>query len=737
MTKLRFAVGLGVALWFTLLHGPEAATPTWDDEFIGPFASWANAKTAYGAKGDGVADDTLALQAALNDLGTTGHSPVLYLPAGTYRITATLRLAWRIHVSVIGADPATTTLKWAGPAGGVLASIDGMAYSKINRLTFDGAGLAAVLVDQAWDCQHNHFDTGNEYADDVFRNAGIGIRGGNNGCGFAETSVWRSRFSDLTTGVALKNFNALDLWIWYSKFENCGVGVTNDPGAGNYHVYNSVFRNSKTSDLFMKNTGGFNIRNNTSIGSRAFFTTPAVFRYPAYLTLQGNAISTSYATPIAIGNQGPALIVDNRVASLKSAPPITVGFDLPSPDGDAVIVGNRFTSNQPLVVKGRSYAIDNTTSSKLGISEPSLPPTPPRRLRAIFDVPAGAGAATIQQAIDSAWQLGRRAVVHLPAGNYSIDTPLVVPANADIQIIGDGTFSNLQWTGPGTGPVMQIHGPTHVVLRDFGMQAPGAAGLVIDQADQPGSRVYLNQLRMTYGAQSNLLVDGVDYVVVDARDILHAGTAGSSLTVVGGPLAGAGTPQTAKVNLFSGSSCCNSGPSYSLSNGGSLLVRDVWYEGGGAVPYLTATGGGELTVAGARVAQTPSMPAFDFISFHGLASLLVSGVDALVNVQGDASGSSVFGNGLVMGPGVSTYLNDASSPAGQVAFQQTRMMIAGGSSTTLPDSGGVTAPWVRQMLAHTRGEQPEVINRLSDGRTDVRVYRVFGDRATVGVHVKP
>ena len=113
----------------------------------------------------------------------------------------------------------------------------------MNRLTFEGVNQAAVLVDQAWDCSTGTFDTGNEYADDIFRNAAVGLRGGAAGCGFAETSVWRNEFNNLTAGIALRNFNALDLWVWYSRFERCAYGVTNAPGAGNFHVYGSVFRN--------------------------------------------------------------------------------------------------------------------------------------------------------------------------------------------------------------------------------------------------------------------------------------------------------------------------------------------------------------------------------------------------------------------------------------------------------------------------------------------------------------
>src|SRR5215472_10886888 len=66
---------------------PIAADAMGDEEFVGPFASWANVKTAYGAAGDGVSDDTAAIQKALNALGA--NNPTLYFPAGTYRITQT------------------------------------------------------------------------------------------------------------------------------------------------------------------------------------------------------------------------------------------------------------------------------------------------------------------------------------------------------------------------------------------------------------------------------------------------------------------------------------------------------------------------------------------------------------------------------------------------------------------------------------------------------------------------
>ena len=64
-------------------------------EFNGPLAGWLNVQTESRPYGDGVHDDTAAIQAALNDAnygntGATTYSPVVYLPAGTYKISGTL-----------------------------------------------------------------------------------------------------------------------------------------------------------------------------------------------------------------------------------------------------------------------------------------------------------------------------------------------------------------------------------------------------------------------------------------------------------------------------------------------------------------------------------------------------------------------------------------------------------------------------------------------------------------------
>jgi hypothetical protein len=79
----------------------SAASVTSDIPALPPMAQWANVHD-LGVKGDGTADDTAALQAAIDSHRT------LYLPTGSYRIMATLHL--RPDSVLIGFNPSTTVI---------------------------------------------------------------------------------------------------------------------------------------------------------------------------------------------------------------------------------------------------------------------------------------------------------------------------------------------------------------------------------------------------------------------------------------------------------------------------------------------------------------------------------------------------------------------------------------------------------------------------------------------------
>ena len=122
-------------------------------------ADWLNVKTGcsatgggtaaaaagVAAAGDGVADDTRAIQACFDRVSneTRGGSLTVYIPAGTYRITETLRLFRGVGVSIVGTGE-PTRLVWGGEQGGHLLLSDGLSRSIFAGLVFDGADTAAV-----------------------------------------------------------------------------------------------------------------------------------------------------------------------------------------------------------------------------------------------------------------------------------------------------------------------------------------------------------------------------------------------------------------------------------------------------------------------------------------------------------------------------------------------------------------------------------------------------------------
>jgi hypothetical protein len=218
----RIALGLLLA---TAIPARAAEDPVTyvatGEEFVGPFASWKNVQADYGAVGDGVADDTAAIQRALDALRgvRTNSWSVLYLPRGTYRITKSLTTARGeahhdyLGVSIIGEDPATTTLVWDGPAGTAeqpqpMLRLD-VWYSKLSRLTFDGRKKANHGVIRA-----GKFSTAGEHSDLVFRDIpGIALNLGNNEAhGIAEDTIMRCRFIRCHEGISTIQWNTLDIY---------------------------------------------------------------------------------------------------------------------------------------------------------------------------------------------------------------------------------------------------------------------------------------------------------------------------------------------------------------------------------------------------------------------------------------------------------------------------------------------------------------------------------------------
>ena len=497
------------------------------DEFSGPFDNWLNVKQ-IGAIGDGVADDTQAIQNGLNALvPDTAGIRVLYLPPGTYRITNTLSLVQTSFVNVVGADPATTKVIWDGAVGGTLFDLNGSAVVRLTRLTFDGASKAAFAVTLDRSTVGGQYSTALQLSDLHL----VGVATGLNLQITAETDIERIFFDGNTEEcIHLGDANNINIFIRDSLFSHCGVGISNYQGAGVFNVSDSFFDHSVVADMHIQNTGFFAARRNTSIGSGAFFRSELIGANNAQITLQGNTVIDPTSTPVVLGNTGPLTLIDNTFRMLDQNAPVLTGYDGRSPSDPvtqasaAFSFGNIYSTAHPVgSFDGNVVAYDDTTVDASSIPTPSLPSNvyiPPVLGRQVFEVPSNSTDVEIQAAIDAATASHQvKPIVHLPQSGYTISNPLIFPSGSDIQLVGDGlNITKLYWRGPAAGSVVSLPS-THTKLSNltittfeyqYGDHVPPAAGaldgLLYSVDDQPSDRIIADQLQLEGGERTVLLL---------------------------------------------------------------------------------------------------------------------------------------------------------------------------------------------------------------------------------------
>lgn len=740
------------------LPKPLLAAKPLGDEFTGPFPSWSNLKRDFGAKGDGSSDDTNAVQAAFDALSMKSHSPVLFIPRGTYLIKKTVWLKAAQSIAIIGENPADTTLKWAGPHGGTLLHINGVSYSRFDRLTFDGAGAKGIVVDQSSvpNTPGAQFDTGNEYTDDVFENGYMGIRAGEFG-GAAETSVLRSRFLNNDYGIALRNFNALDWWVWYSYFARNNVGITNTlgkgGGAGNFHAFNNVFQSSGHADLQLLNTGVFNFRDNFSIGSPKFLEEQFYYTNAAVTTLQHNIVITAKGNDcggcsVYQGNMGPTVMTDNVFVSPPDAtgPAILItALDPP----DCLSVHNTFTNPKTIECKGlqngqgRLISVGDRVTKAAEVDPKAPAPVEPLPSfhRRIFEVPPRSGSDAIQKAIDeAAHYCGQRPVVHLAYGPYGLGTTVTMPANCDIQLVGDGGRTALHWMGLGPGPALLLAGPSRAILREFYLDAGNAIGIEVKDADQKGARVYMQQIQALRSTSVNLLVNRLDNTLVELQNFQLAltsaapGAKGVAFKVVGGPLAQQGHPQDGRTNLLAGSGGANY-LSFQVSGGADVLVRDAWFEGTRPFVYAQVSDNSTVTFEGSRMATSgwaapTQLNAVQVDNLSCAVTVLSSASDSDVGIKNSSSGSiGILGNNFGK---ARQYVSGDGSVKPVFALNRYDLKSYG-SKPVSKTYAAPTPTAILTALAQSRATHPSDIEDLKAGVTDARFYRVTVEGGDIGI----
>jgi hypothetical protein len=245
-------------LLLTLLVGvaegwlPAAVTqPTLDWQ---PRAGWVSVTSPLcGAKGDGKADDTAAIQMCLANM-TSGS--VLHFPPGTYRITSTLEVGCDVNpipkrgqcgiiAGQLYGHGAATILEWDGPANGTMLWSHGVTMSRYTGFHFDCKGQANTAIKHL---SETLFETENLHEVHRFSNcrgAAVSVDPVEH-VATAEMLFRNCLFENSGVGLEFGSFNDYDNTIDGCLFRNNGIGITG--GRGNSYVRNTRFENSSKYD---------------------------------------------------------------------------------------------------------------------------------------------------------------------------------------------------------------------------------------------------------------------------------------------------------------------------------------------------------------------------------------------------------------------------------------------------------------------------------------------------------
>ena len=155
----------------------------------------------FGATGDGVTDDTAAIQAGIDWVEAQGGGTLLF-PAGTYRVTGQAgggNGAALIHgdrVSYAGVSPSASTLEWtdAGKTGVILDTTNKhIGYTTIEKLKFYCSGSGSTVDGILGGSTLSIYNSGRgRFKDLLFYKLDTGIRGD----GAADIGIYNSIFDN-------------------------------------------------------------------------------------------------------------------------------------------------------------------------------------------------------------------------------------------------------------------------------------------------------------------------------------------------------------------------------------------------------------------------------------------------------------------------------------------------------------------------------------------------------------
>jgi len=235
---------------------------------------------AFGAKGDGVADDTAAIQAAVNECFGTRLSPhswpkahtnrPLFFPAGLYRTTASIDLTDIRGAHIFGAGRFDTTI--INSAGKSVFRTNGFEYCRVEMMRLTSEGRSADVFDLDWTGGGKTALQSNTFADMFFDGGAVGVNIGKSGFMGSENLFINCFYGPCSVaGIKTSNFNALQNTMLGGNIQSCSIGLW--VFRGSFSVYNTGFQESGTCDIKIDNSA-----NDTTVISGARSESPSFVR---------------------------------------------------------------------------------------------------------------------------------------------------------------------------------------------------------------------------------------------------------------------------------------------------------------------------------------------------------------------------------------------------------------------------------------------------------------------------
>ena len=785
--KFKFKKKSGQAvLWLSIiacLLGSEIASAQ-------PFGSWINVQTECGAVGDGKADDTAAIQKGLDLIRPEDSKrKILYFPAGTYRITGTVKAIREKHrecqgVGLQGEGPDKSVIVYDGVGnepmlewGAWYSTIRGLGFETANevdrrseigdrgaevggRKSEDGNAPSAnsQLPSSAKPAKPTagiwfgpRFSTANEVSDCVFRGLPIALQAGDGTTqGQAEVAVRRCVFERCGIGISIQNWNSLDWWVWDSTFLDCGVGLSNVPGCGNFYAYRCEFEGSQEADARIGHLGGFGLVGNHSKKSRLFLDFQLGHSAGGNITLQGNRVEGTVHPEglcVYIGNAGPALFLDNEFLPRAGTKGPAIRFESRNRQkvrGNALLIGNTTTGGR-LYEAEKNYEVrviedgDVSDGIKMKIEEERDLQSVKLTHQTVVEVEAGAGGDQIQAALDGARE---GATVHLPAGEYRLTSALKLPAGKKLKLAGDGLLNATRLVAGQDfqgEALVEALSPSRMELADLWIDAGRGEGartaLAVAKVDQTGSLVHGDQLH-SEGWDVGMEVQNLDGARVVLENHGHNG-----MRLSGGSLLQRGEASTGRVEILCGASSRGGSrpgvPIYDVRAGGRMWVRDIWYEGD-PEEYLHLKDRGEFVQCGNRIATNKARGhgTEDAIVIEGKAGLALlaqcSPHGANLRVGRIPEGFTCLLYGLTPYPETKVELAAPGKNCARLFCRQNN--LPGTGSEPLEDLGDVSDEMILRVMEPLRRLVPVSPEEPPDGSTALRIHRAFLN-GRVGVRI--